>query len=331
MATLFSNDGRILTPPKELEPLLKGAFPAFFKLLGHIRFFYVVNEIWDGKTSLVFNTNGEQLAVVTLGDSVFHIFIADEDFQIVDESMLDGVYDALKKTASDSQRRPEEQLTVDLDEYPNGIRCDLCILEKRHNENDFTGSRKFAIMDRHCYHGVEEGWGEGIFSPSYCEGKQGCYAKTYTCLEKKGFNNCLECGEYRTCGDCGVGHNPGECNLGITAEEVTNLIIPYCEVERLDLLWEKKMSYEIFSRCGNRCDLCLIYRPNVVKEDRRVEICAVWDKLGSQKYDPSIVICDGCMADNKDAVLFSSNECKTRKCVIEKGLEHCGFCPFLFT
>ena len=46
----------------------------------------------------------------------------------------------------------------------------------------------------------------------------------------------MECGEYRTCGDCGVGHNPGECNLGITAEEITNLIIPYCEVERLDLL-----------------------------------------------------------------------------------------------
>ena len=44
-----ADDGRILTPPKELEPLLKDSFPAFSKLLGHIRFFYNANEIWDGK------------------------------------------------------------------------------------------------------------------------------------------------------------------------------------------------------------------------------------------------------------------------------------------
>ena len=87
------------------------------------------------------------------------------------------------------------------------------------------------------------------------------------------------------------------------------------------------MSNEIFSRCGQRCDLCLIYRPNVEKEDRRVEICAVWDKLGPQKYNPATVICDGCMADGEGDVLFSSGECKTRKCVIEKGLQHCGYCP----
>ena len=33
------------------------------------------------------------------------------------------------------------------------------------------------------------------------------------------------------------------------------------------------MEQKIFSRCGMRCDLCLIYRPNVEKEDRRAEIC----------------------------------------------------------
>ncbi len=40
MYHFYADDGRILTPPKELEPQLKGAFPAFTKLLGHIRFFY---------------------------------------------------------------------------------------------------------------------------------------------------------------------------------------------------------------------------------------------------------------------------------------------------
>ena len=93
-------------------------------------------------------------------------------------------------------------------------------------------------MDHNCYYGVKEGWGETKFSTWTCNGKDGCFTKTYACLEKKGVKNCLECGKYHTCDDCGVGHNPGECNLGITAEEVTNLIIPYCDVERLDYLRE---------------------------------------------------------------------------------------------
>ena len=59
MKHITADDGRILTPPKELKPLLKDAFSAFHKLLGHIRFFYIADEIWDGKTSLVFKTGGE--------------------------------------------------------------------------------------------------------------------------------------------------------------------------------------------------------------------------------------------------------------------------------
>ena len=27
----------------------------------------------------------------------------------------------------------------------------------------------------------------------------------------------------------------------------------------------------VLSKCGMRCDLCLVYRPNVEKEDRRAE------------------------------------------------------------
>ena len=239
MKHIVLNDGRILTPPKELQPMLKGAYSAFFKTLAHIRFFYVVNEVWDRKKSLIFNLSGEQLAALTIDDNAFHINITEDVFRIVDESVLKDVFKKLRKAATPNQCRPIEQLTVDLNEYPSGIRCDLCLLEKRNNENDFEGSRKFAIMDHHCYHGVEEGWGEGVFSPSYCEGKQGCYTKTFMCLEKKGMKNCLECGEYHICSDCGVGHNPGECNIGITAEEVTNLIIPYCEIERLDYLKNK--------------------------------------------------------------------------------------------
>ena len=64
----YADDGRILTPPKELEPMLKDSFPAFSKLLGHIRFFYMADEIWDGKSSLIFdatdsNTRSRDIAL----------------------------------------------------------------------------------------------------------------------------------------------------------------------------------------------------------------------------------------------------------------------------
>ena len=34
---------------------------------------------------------------------------------------------------------------------------------------------------------------------------------------------------------------------------------------------------KLFSKCGTRCDLCLIYRPNVEKEDRRAD-CGYCDQ-----------------------------------------------------
>lgn len=81
-----------------------------------------------------------------------------------------------------------------------------------------------------------------------------------------------------------------------------------------------------YSKCGMRCDLCLIYRPNVEHEDRRTEICAVWKKQNlSFSGDPHTIICDGCTCEREDAVHFDKC-CKTRKCVMDKGYDHCGYC-----
>ena len=83
---------------------------------------------------------------------------------------------------------------------------------------------------------------------------------------------------------------------------------------------------QIFSKCGMRCDLCLIYRPNVLKNDRRSEICEVYRKIyPGYEPDSNAIICDGCSTQKDDTVLFDPT-CKARKCVIEKGLEHCGYC-----
>ena len=83
---------------------------------------------------------------------------------------------------------------------------------------------------------------------------------------------------------------------------------------------------KVFSKCGNRCDLCLLYRANVEKNDRRKEICTVFSKIFPEyNADPLKIICDGCLSEKKDSVM-QDPACKTRKCVIEKGFKHCGYC-----
>lgn len=83
---------------------------------------------------------------------------------------------------------------------------------------------------------------------------------------------------------------------------------------------------EVFSRCGMRCDLCLIYRPNVEQEDRRMEICEVFSKVFEGfSPNPATIICDGCRDDRPEAVLFDP-ECKARACVIRRQPTHCGCC-----
>lgn len=38
-----------------------------------------------------------------------------------------------------------------------------------------------------------------------------------------------------------------------------------------------------------------------------------------------MTICDGCCCENEGAILFSPM-CEARKCVMEKGFAHCGYC-----
>ena len=86
------------------------------------------------------------------------------------------------------------------------------------------------------------------------------------------------------------------------------------------------MQTKVFSKCGMRCDLCLIYRPNVEKDDRREEICNVYKKIFSgYNADSSTIICDGCSSEKENPILLDPT-CKTRKCVIDKGYIHCGYC-----
>jgi len=250
MYHFHAEDGRILTPPKELEPRLKGAFPAFSKLLGHVRFNYVADEIWDGKSSLAFSADGEQVAAVTLGKGAFDVHIADEHFRIVDETLLDAVFEALKKAPAGCHR-PFEQRTIS--GCPCGRRCDLCLGSKEYSEDgSFSAGDNFCYMDWLCYNKVccNTKRSDGVFKCPGCEAirtAKGCYGekdwngcKFFICLTEKGHANCAECGEYHSCDALRDCHYPGQCNLGITAEEVTKLVIPYAQKERLDTFRNSK-------------------------------------------------------------------------------------------
>ena len=105
----------------------------------------------------------------------------------------------------------------------------------------------------------------------------------------------------------------------MTPLEVANQIIAM-------IYHKQKADNKVFSKCGMRCDLCLIYRSNVEKEDRRIDICNAWRKIWQGfDPDPNTIICDGCSCESEEVVLFSPT-CEARKCVFEKGLKHCGYC-----
>ena len=243
----YAEDGRIMTPPKELEPILKASFSAFSKIIGHLRFFYRADEIWDGKSSLVFSADGERLAAIILNEGTFDIHIKDEVFQIVDEALLDTVFQKLKETVGSELQRPFEQQTMNMDDatkFPCGYRCDMCLLKEKDNKNDFSESNKFPYLNWLCYHNCVPGIDIEKPVPDYqrdwaCPGcasspwKKEC--RYFICPTEKGYESCIECGEYHTCEVQREGHYSGQCNLGMTADEVTCLVIPYCMKERFDI------------------------------------------------------------------------------------------------
>lgn len=240
----YADDGRILTPPKELQPMLKGAFSSFARLLGHIRFFYVADEIWDGMSSLIFRSCGDSLATIALRDGFFHVAIANEKYKVVDETLLDAIFDTLRDVALSENHRPIEQLTMDLgdpNQFPCGRRCDLCLGSKNIDKNDFSESENFGYLNWLCYHNclpdiAVERW-DGVFiCPGCAETRRTRDCRYFPCPTQKGYANCVQCGEYHVCDTYRDSHHPGECSLGLTSEEVTSLVMPYCVKERLDML-----------------------------------------------------------------------------------------------
>lgn len=84
------------------------------------------------------------------------------------------------------------------------------------------------------------------------------------------------------------------------------------------------MPDEILTRCGYRCDLCLAYRPNVKKNDRRQILSDGWHTYFGFRVPPGDIVCDGCMSDENPRLVDAS--CPVRPCVITHDIENCAYC-----
>lgn len=86
------------------------------------------------------------------------------------------------------------------------------------------------------------------------------------------------------------------------------------------------MGNEILTRCGYRCDLCLAYKDNILKEDRRQLLSDGWFRYFGFRIDPEDIWCDGCLNDGCLTAKLIDGGCPVRPCVKSRSLENCSQC-----
>ena len=84
------------------------------------------------------------------------------------------------------------------------------------------------------------------------------------------------------------------------------------------------MGIKILSKCGYRCDLCLAYRPNVQKDDRRQELSDGWFQIYGFRIEPESIACDGCVSSDSPNLI--DKNCPVRPCVVSRNIENCAYC-----
>lgn len=83
---------------------------------------------------------------------------------------------------------------------------------------------------------------------------------------------------------------------------------------------------DIIARCGFKCNLCLIYKDNLKSDKDRERFRDGLEKYYGDKLTLEECYCDGCMTPDSENPTRITTECEIRPCVIEKGLENCGYC-----
>ena len=167
------------------------------KLVGYMREYHYMDELWDGK-ELAFCRAGETEALVKMSltpDKVLVFILGNEAGQMSFEPATSKAADEVIQTIK-TMRLPDRILPADniVISSPGGGRCDLCL----------WNVDTVAKNDRR----VEMSLG---------------FAKCF------GFVNDFTLPEQicnSDCPDCGI-QDIGECTPGLTADEVTHILFPY--------------------------------------------------------------------------------------------------------
>ena len=77
------------------------------------------------------------------------------------------------------------------------------------------------------------------------------------------------------------------------------------------------MAFEILTRCGYRCDLCLAYAENIKTNDQRALLCEGWRKIFGIDLLPEEIYCEGCLTCSANPIMVDKG-CPVRPCVIAK-------------
>lgn len=233
---------------------------AWVKLVGHIRVYYKMDELWDGKDELKFRCAGKTFVTLYLRKGYFTVLLiygkAEREVFEAEANTYPTVLRNLFETShtyhdgkwmsldvQDSSVIPDLIRMLTIKKKPNrkmenlknafvgccGNRCDQCLL---YVENGGIESRKlFAEGDHKCYWHEDEPMND--YTNMICPG---CHddCSVRQCAKDKGYALCIECAEY----PCSVVTNaftsPGRCNMGLTAEDVTLFVLPYSGRERFE-------------------------------------------------------------------------------------------------
>ncbi|MBQ4574628.1 MAG: DUF3788 family protein [Clostridia bacterium] len=241
---------------------------AWVKLVGHIRVYYKMDELWDGKDELKFRWAGKTFVTLYLREGYFTVLLiygkterasfeaeADTYPTILQElyenshTYHDGKWMSLD--VRDSSVVPDLIRMLTIKKKPNrkkedlknafvgccGNRCDRCLL---YVGNGGIENRKlFAEGDHKCYWREDEPMND--YSNMICPG---CHddCSVRQCAKGKGYALCTECADYPCPVVANAFTSPGRCNIGLTAEDVTLFVLPYSGRERLERCRDTELS-----------------------------------------------------------------------------------------
>lgn len=259
----MSAQREILVEKAECFNALLGSIPCYVKdiwtfIVGYIRTHYVMDEKWDGHSELKFRQGGKTLLTIYLKpDKVSARIIFGkaerESFELQFFNFSEYVNKCYNEATTyhdgkwmvfdikDMETAREIVMLIEIKKKPTrkpaknpkilspcGKNCNICPLYKDNAKTQFRRN-ELAIALAKCLGGSAKGMDKACPGCSLTNNARpingGC--ERYHCVKSKGISNCIECAKGYCAKEC-FGINPGLYIPGLSADEVTEYIIPFC-------------------------------------------------------------------------------------------------------